>query len=523
MSATFRRVSCLFQDPAAQLFEPTVERELAFGLQSLGLPSKEIRVRIERISSRMGITDLLQRAPHSLSGGQQQLIVLAAFLALAPQLLVLDEPMTMLDARARHRIYAALQEAHIRGTGLIVIDHQLELYAESAARFALITGGAITIEGSPTEFATTLLRRSHLGVAPPPVLLWWKERILPGLQRHEQRHEAARAAASATPTLSHLPLTRKEARRLIEQLPVEALEEMRSRVTMQGRPAPVASPQHLAAGLPPLIEWNNVSYTYPPTFAKSWLPAPLMSGVTWTGNALHEVSSMIWPGEIVALVGPNGAGKTTLLRTLNGLVRPQQGEVRVCGKRTGQRPVAELAQAVGYAPQRPERLFFCATVAEELMAGPRALGIEEATRGWQTLLIEAFGLGALLNQSPYTLSLGQQRKVALAAALASRPPVVALDEPTAGLDAGAQATVTSVLREVAAAGAAVVIVTHDLEFASAIASRWLVLVAGGLLADDTPARIMKNDALLVEAALEPCASYQLDSWLSERLAGEKRL
>ncbi len=510
MSTTFRRVGCLFQDPVAQLFELTVERELAFGLQSLGLPSKEIRARIERIATSMGITELLHRAPHLLSGGQQQLILLAAFLALAPQLLVLDEPVTMLDARARRRIYAALQEAHAQGTGLVVIDHQLDFYAESATRFALMADGTITSQASPTEIVTTLLRRPDLGVAPPPVVRWWKERILPALPEDVD--------LSAT---SQLPLTRKEARQRIEHLPVEALKDIRSRLTMQAEPEPGVSPEHEAAGHPPLVEWNNVTYAYSPAHAKSWLHTT--STVAWTGNALHEVSSMIWPGEIVALVGPNGAGKSTLLRTLNGLVRPQRGDVRVCGKRVGQRPVAELARVVGYAPQRPERLFFCATVAEEVRAGPRALGIEETTSNWQAQLIESLGLGAFLNHSPYSLSLGQQRRVALAAALASRPQVVALDEPGAGLDAGAHATVTRVLRELAAAGAVVVIVTHDLEFATAIASRWLVLVAGRLLADDTPARIMMNEALLVEAALEPSASYQLDYWLHERLLGEKRV
>ncbi len=509
MSTTFRYVCCLFQDPAAQLFEPAVERELTFGLESLGLPVREIQTRVEGIATRMGITDLLQRAPQMLSGGEQQLILLAAFLTLAPQVLVLDEPMTMLDAHARQRIYGALQEVHAQGIGLVVIDHQLDRYADSATRFALMEAGTITSQGSPDGVITTLLRKPDLGVAPPPAALWWKERILPALQHHRDVD---------LPATARLPLTITDARQYIEQLPGEVLKDIWPPTKMHAESEPGASTKHEAVGLAPVVEWSNVTYAYTPVRAHSWLHT--MSAAAWAGNALHDISSILWPDEIVALVGPNGAGKSTLLRTLNGLVRPQRGEVRVCGKRVGQRPVAELARVVGYAPQRPERLFFCSTVAEEITAGPRALGIEGTTKGWQTVLIEVLGLGAFLNRSPYTLSVGQQRRVALAAALASRPQVVALDEPTAGLDAGARAALTILLRELAAAGTAVVIVTHDIEFAAAIASRWLVLVDGRLVADDTPARIMLNDALLLEAALEPSASYQLDRWLCERLVGE---
>jgi energy-coupling factor transporter ATP-binding protein EcfA2 len=507
MSTTFRHVGCLFQDPVAQLFEPTVERELAFGLESLALPPREVGARVESIAMRMGITDLLQRAPQTLSGGEQQLILLAAFLALAPQILVLDEPMSMLDARARQRIYAALKDVHAQGTGLVVIDHQPDIYIESATHFALMEEGSITSKGSPTDVVMTLLRRPDQGVAPPPAALWWKERIMPVLHKDVD-----------LPATLHLPLTVRNARQYIEHLPVEILKDICPPALLQAESETHASTKHEAAGHAPLVEWSNVTYAYTSVHANSWLNT--MRSTIPAGNALHNVSGMLWPGEIVALVGPNGAGKSTLLRTLNGLVRPQRGEVRVCGKPVGQRPVAELARVVGYAPQRPERLFFCSTVVEELTAGPRALGIEGTTRGWQTMLIEMLGLRTFLNHSPYTLSVGQQRRVALAAALASRPQVVALDEPTAGLDADARATLAGLLRELANAGAAVVIVTHDIEFANSIASRWLVLVAGRLVADDTPARIMMNDALLVEAALEPSASYLLDHLLYRRFVGE---
>ncbi len=508
MSTIFRHVGVLFQDPAAQLFGTTVERELTFGLESSGLALQEIRIRVEDIIATLGIADLLHRAPQTLSGGEQQLILLAAFLALAPQLLVLDEPMTMLDVHARRQVHSALQTIHAHHTGLIVIDHRLDEYGGVATSFALMEGGTITCHGDPADVVAALLRSPGVGVAPPSAALWWCERVLPMLRRYMIQDIP-------------IPLNSRDAQKQIERLPAGVLEDLRSAPPSQaarvGRPQKEPEGEIFAGSWSaPLVEWRNVSYTYTLKHRDRWFGNTSMT-TSMDEGALHDVSSVLRPGEIVALLGPNGAGKSTLLRTLNGLVRPQRGEVHICGQRVGHRPVAELARIVGYAPQRPERLFFCSTVADEVAAGPRALGVEATTKAWQATLVEALDLEPFLKRSPYTLSVGQQRRVGLAAVLAAKPRVVALDEPTAGLDASARAVLATLLRELTTTGASVVVVTHDVDFAATVASRWLVLVAGRLVADDTPARIMANEALLTEAALEPSAFHYLDFWLNQRL------
>lgn len=504
MSTTFRHVGCVFQDPVTQLFSSSVERELAFGLESLGLPRAEVRARVENVVAAMGITNLLHRGPQTLSGGEQQLVLLAAFLALAPRLLVLDEPMSMLDERARRRVYAALREVYAQGVGLVVIEHQPVLYSRDATCCALMGGGTIISQGAIGDVLAMVLRRHDLGVAPSAATLWWCERILPVLQRH---------ADLDLP----VPLDIQEARELIARLPGELLPALSS---LKPRQVGSQAVKGKTGEERPQVEWRNVTYTYTSTHEYNWLNKSGALSTTVTEPALRDVSGVLWPGEIVALLGPNGAGKSTLLRTLNGLVRPQRGEVVICGKRIGSQSVAELARIVGYAPQRPERLFFCATVAEELVAGPRALGVEEATKHWRTMLIDTLDLAPLLSYSPYALSTGQQRRVGLAAALASRPRVIVLDEPTSGLDTIARVSLITLLRELAAAGATVVIVTHDIEFAAALASRWLILVAGRLIADDIPERIMLNEAVLAQAALEPSVSYQLEHCLHQRLIAE---
>ncbi len=503
MSTTFRRVGVLFQDPAAQLFETSVERELTFGLESLELPRREIRTRLEKVVTTLGIVDLLHRAPGTLSGGQQQLVLLAAFLALTPQVLVLDEPMTLLDAESRKRVLAALQEIHMYTSGLVVIDHQLDEYGDVASSFALMEDGTISCQGVPADVVTALFSKPDVAVTPPAAARWWSKHILPELRKHENYDKT-------------LPLTLQAAQHHIEHLPIEMLDSLRPIITQHMERDAFSLAKCSRAGQTPSVEWMHVTHSYTSP-RKERRPGKKSSTAFLTDNALHDVNSTLWPGEIVALLGPNGAGKSTLLRTLNGLVRPQQGEVRVCGERVGKRPIAELARTVGYAPQRPERLFFCSTVAEELAVGPHALGIAAASKEWQGLLIESLCLDPFLNRSPYTLSMGQQRRVGLAAVLASHPQIVALDEPTVGLDAHARATLAVLLQKLASNGASIIIVTHDTEFATTIASRWLVLVAGRLVADDTPAQIMKNRSLLTDAALEPSPSYQLDLQLYQRL------
>ncbi len=505
MNMTFRRVGVMFQDPTAQLFGTTVEHELTFGLESLGLARQEVNARVKRVATTLGIGDLLHRKPHQLSGGEQQLVLLAAFVALAPEVLVLDEPMTMLDARVRHRVHDVLREMHFQKSSLVVVDHQLDDYGDVASHFALMAEGTIACQGTPTEVVTTLLQKPECGVAPPVATRWWCEHILPVQKQHGDVNLS-------------LPLTLQNVQQHIEQLPPEVLKNLSSTVE-QDIAKKASDVNYRRARQTPSVEWTHVTHHYTSTQEKRWLRKKRVDTLV-AENALNDICEVLWPGEIVALLGPNGAGKSTLLRTLNGLVRPQQGEVRLDSKPIGQRPVAELAQIVGYAPQRPERLFFCPTVAEELAAGPRALGIGTKTQEWQNLLIESLGLVPFLSRSPYTLSVGQQRKVGLAAVLASQPQVVALDEPTAGLDEGGKVTLATLLHQLATNGVSVIIATHDIEFAAAVASRWLILVAGRLRADGSPTQVMINSSLLVEAALEPSHSFQLNVQLHQRLIKE---
>ncbi|MFE2962252.1 ABC transporter ATP-binding protein [Streptomyces sp. NPDC059340] len=439
-------VGTVGQDPLSHFVTDTVEDELAYGMESLGLAPAVMRRRVEETLDLLGLADLRDRPIATLSGGQQQRVAIGSVLTPHPRVLVLDEPTSALDPAAAEEVLAVLQRlVHDLGTTVLMAEHRLERVIQYADQVALLPSpGAAPLLGTPSEIMT---------VSPvyPPVV------------------DLGRLA-----DWSPLPLTVRDARRRAGSLRERLAELVPKPRTPQPR-----TPQ-------PTVPRATVPQ---PTTPRATAPASIEALAVRHGRveALRRVDLTTAPGEIIALMGRNGAGKSTLLGTLVGLVQPAAGSVLVGGAVPHRTAPRDLVRRVGLVPQEPRDLLYADTVAAECAAADEDAGAEPGTcRALVSELLPDIGDAT----HPRDLSEGQRLALALAVVLTARPPLLLLDEPTRGLDYAAKARLVTVLRGLAAEGHAIVLATHDVELAAELAHRVVVLADGEIVADGPTAEVV---------------------------------
>ncbi|MFB7379752.1 ABC transporter ATP-binding protein [Kitasatospora purpeofusca] len=432
-------VGTVGQDPRAHFVTDTVEDELAYGMESLGLPPDVMRRRVEETLDLLGLAELRQRALGSLSGGQQQRVAIGSVLTVHPKVLVLDEPTSALDPGAAEEVLAVLQRlVHDLGTTVLMAEHRLERVVQYADRVLLLTPGAPPVLGEPAEIM------AHSPVHPPVV----------GLGRLAGWHP--------------LPLTVRDARRRAAGL----------RARLDGH-RPPAAPAASATGAPLATASRLVVRRG---------PVPALRGVDLT---LHA-------GTITALMGRNGAGKSTLLGALVGLHAPASGSVDVGGRTPHRTRPAELVRHIGLVPQDPRDLLYGESVTAECASADHDAGAEPGTC---RALVERLLPGLPDAVHPRDLSEGQRLTLALAVVLTARPPLILLDEPTRGLDYAAKARLVEILRGLAAEGHGVLLATHDVELAAELSDRTAVLADGEIVADGpTPEVVLGSPAFAPQVA-----------------------
>ena len=223
-------------------------------------------------------------------------------------------------------------------------------------------------------------------------------------------------------------------------------------------------------------------------------------------RALDGIDLTVGPGETVAIIGQNGSGKSTLVRHLNGLLRPTEGTVRIDGRDIAGERVARLAATVGLVFQDPDRQIFAGQVRTEVAFGPRNLGLRGAQLDRRVAeALEAVGLADAANENPYDLGYSRRKLLAIASVLAMRTPVVVLDEPTTGQDLRGVARVRAIVAALAAEGRTVITVSHDMRFVAETFGRVVVLRAGHIVLDGTPAEVFGEPSwnVLASTYLEP--------------------
>ena len=464
-----RIVGSVNQDIDAQMVAAVVEDELLFGLENFGVPHAEIPTRVAEALETAGIADLREREIATLSGGQKQKVAIAAILALAPRVLVLDEPTAALDPVSSSAVFDTLRGLNASaGITVVVIEQKVALLCEHCDRILVMDEGRLAFDGTPREVFSHGRELRALGVDSPRVA-----RVSNSLAEHG-------IIAPGAPCLSVA-----EARDLIAGL-------LRGRSGVRAgekNPAPATATEPGAPGAgpadEPVVRFHDVSFAYPGSRA-----------------TVEHLSFEARPGEIVSVIGQNGAGKTTLTKLLNGLLKPASGEVVVAGLRTSDAPTSRLAAHVATLFQNPDRQLCKDTVLDEVAFGLELTGVGAGeARERARSVAERFGLP--LDAAPFSLSRGQRQMVALASVVVMEPEVVLLDEPTSGLDYRECMTVMETVREMAARGCAVVMVCHDMEVVSDFAERCVVMAEGRILAQGPASDVFADEALMARAGIEP--------------------
>jgi len=482
------RVGVVFQDAESQLFNMTVEAEVAFGPESLGVPRAEIGERVDWALSAVGMATQRHRSPFHLSGGQKQRVAIAAMLAMLPRILVLDEPTAGLDPAGKAEVFRVISElGQVRQMTIVLVEQESEKIAEFSDRVAVLHEGRIGLAGPPADVFSQVDLLHEMGVAVPQV-----SELANLFSRHRSTRyvfttlDDARQALAPTGSVTRRPL--ESAPR-----PQEATLPPPSAGPRRGPASPDRPNPQPGNERPVCIQVRDLWYRY-----NSEL------------DALRGVNLDIEEGDFVAIIGQNGSGKTTLVKHFNRLLKPTQGTVRVYGRDTTHLSVGQVARQVGYVFQNPDHQIFSPTVREEIAFGPKNLGLahDEVDR-CVTEALARFHLVTHADTAPALLGYGLRRKVGVAAVYAMRPRVFILDEPTAGLDWQGIEELMSLLSDMNAEGHTILLVTHDMRIVAEHARRTVILHEGHLLADGDTQAVFERTDWPARARIEPPQIVQL--------------
>lgn len=453
-----RVVGYVQQDPADSIIANLVFDEVAFGPRASGLDEAEVSQRVHDALARVGLKGFESRDTGELSGGEQQRLAIAGALALHPRYLVLDEVTSMLDTPLRAGVRSCIRSlSHDDGMGILMITHDA-VEVLSADRVVVMAHGAVTWEGIPHELVDTRPDIWSSLIYETPYARMARSAVLAG----------ASGDVISNPTRLGTWLANQDADS-VQAAPGERF----------GPIAPKELPPHDGG----LIA-QDVSFSYE-------------DGGT---GVLNHVDLHVPKGLIALLVGPSGSGKSTLAGVLAGLLEPADGTVELDGR-------AVHLGDVAYACQRPEDQLFLDTVFDELAFAPRNKGShEDEVRRAVSSAARECGMGEdLLQRYPFALSGGEARRVGIAASISVSSRAVVLDEPTAGLDASGRRALHDTARSLAADGAAVLVISHDVEEWVEVADL-AAIIADGVICWKGPA----SELLASEAPYARCQAQEPD-------------
>lgn len=415
-------VGFVFQEPEAQFVFNIVEDEIAFALENAGIPREEMHARVDQVVEQLHLSEIRGKEIHNTSGGEKQMVAIASALVSRPRVLILDEPTSQLDPISADQVLQYI----------VSLKSDMNLTV-------LISEHRLERLLPYTDNIAHLTNEHRLVFGPPQEILAKMAQVPPII-------EIAKGLG-----LSPLPLTPQDFPQT-SKIKSSHNKDMGYRQTSEQKK--------------PLLEVIDLAVS--------------LSG----RSILKDLNLFLSQGEILSLLGANGAGKTTLLRSILGLI-PYQGDIRLFNKDMKQMGLSAIIQHIGYLPQNPNDLLFAESVLDELKITLSNHGLEIENEALTTFL-NKFGLSEKQNRYPRDLSVGERQRTALAAITVHHPQIIFLDEPTRGMDYQAKHDLSLLLKEWRNQGKAILLVTHDVEFAAGLADRVNIIEDGKISFNGSP-------------------------------------
>jgi energy-coupling factor transport system ATP-binding protein len=457
----------VFQNPDNQIIATVVEEDVGFGPENLGVPTEEIWERVEKALSAVGMLEYRHSSPNKLSGGQKQRVAIAGVVAMKPKCIVLDEPTAMLDPNGRKEVLKTVKELNKQeNVTVILITHHMNEVIDADKVFVM-DSGKVVLEGTPREIFSKVSELKKLGLDVPQateIAYNLKNKGIDlgdcvlSIKEFKERYKQVTGKDIASLDLqeSHSRLDNNNVSRNDDNLDENLSDKENANKKL-------------------ILEAKNLSYIYE-------------EGTANEKGALDEVSLNIHEGEFLAIIGHTGSGKSTLIQHLNGLMRADSGSIYFNGEDIYAKEFSMpfLRKHVGLVFQYPEHQLFETTVLTDVCFGPKNLGLskDEVVEAAKKALKQV-GLGEeYYEKSPFELSGGEKRRVAIAGVLAMNPEVLILDEPTAGLDPKGRDKILNQLKKLQTErNIAIVLVSHSMEDVAKYAERLVVMSGGKKLYD----------------------------------------
>lgn len=467
-------IGFVMQNPDYQIVTDKVWHELAFGLESLGMDSQTIRRRVSEMASFFGIQTWFRKDVNELSGGQKQLLNLAAIMIMQPKVLILDEPTSQLDPIAATEFLEIVQKINRElGVTVIITEHRLEEVFSMADRVILMDSGKVIGYENPKEIGDIIYNNGN------------NHSMFYSLPTPIRAYKSCNGKGES-------PLTIKEGRDWVKE--TFNNENIICKEISADLDKDSSLNYNLASN--DKMKFNNKNESII-ELKDVWFRYEKSSS-----DILRGLNLKIYKNEIISILGGNGTGKTTTLGVISGSNKAYRGNVYIGKKKIEKYNLGELFNKnLAVLPQDPQSLFVKSSLQsdlEEIFDGMRISKEEKMIRIKK--ISKELGISNLLNSHPYDLSGGEQQKAALAKILLLEPKILILDEPTKGLDGSFKKELISIFKKLKKNGITIVLVSHDIEFAAEVSDRCVMFFDGDISSEGTPREFFCGNSFYTTSA-----------------------